>query len=132
MVMTALCTKLSAGEHRCQAPWLAIVLQHFCCPSHVHMNRTQCLAKPCKSMFIKLSPCCQSHEVYLFPVAYFFLHSEICRGPILPEHQPRLERLKSVHTAVPQSHSSRCWGLDLYHPHEDHARGNSEFWALGL
>lgn len=49
--------------------------------SHFHMNCTKCLAKPCKNMNIKLSPCCQDHDdVDLFCIAYFFPHSESSAG----------------------------------------------------
>lgn len=86
--MIALSTKLSAGEHGCQAPQpghcVAILLLHIregMTVLHVfHMNRTKCLATSCKNMYIKLSPCSQGHDVYLFSIASFFLHSGSSAG----------------------------------------------------
>lgn len=68
--MIALCTKLRAGASCCQAPTVG----PSCCNASAsitvlpmfHPNRTKCLAKPCKNMYIKLSPCCQGGKVYLF------------------------------------------------------------------
>lgn len=81
--MIALSTKLSAGEHGCQVPQpghcAAVLLLHIR-EGMFHMNRTNCLATSCKNMYIKLSPCSQGRDVYLFSIASFFLHSESSAG----------------------------------------------------
>ena len=85
---TALRTK-----HGCQPSQpghcVAILLLHVRKETTVlpgfHMNRTKCLAKPCKNMYIKLSPCSQGCDVSFLSLLLSFW--KLHWGPALPDHK---------------------------------------------